>query len=73
MEESPLYLNVNLQDKQDHYFFYFFEFFKDTLGLQTLDRGGRLFRLSINSDHLKFSDQWFIENIIDSFLRDKSS
>jgi len=40
----------------------------DTLGLQTLDSTGRLFKLSVNGDHLRFTDEWFIDNIINSFL-----
>lgn len=44
---------------------------KDTLGLQTLDREGRLFKLAVKGDHLRFSEEWFIDNIINSFLRDK--
>ena len=40
----------------------------DTLGLQTLDKSGRLYKLSVNGDHLQFTDQWFIDNIITPFL-----
>lgn len=42
----------------------------DTLGLQTLDKSGRLHKLSVDGDHLKFTDEWFIENIIQPFLLD---
>ena len=45
-------------------------FNKDTLGLRTLDYNGHLFKLSVNGDHLRFTDKWFVENIIQPFLKD---
>jgi len=40
----------------------------DTLGLQTLDKSGRVHKLAVDGDHLQFSDIWFINNIM-PFLR----
>lgn len=42
----------------------------DTLGLQTLDKSGRLHKLAVNGDHLRFSEEWFLENIVSKFLKD---
>lgn len=41
----------------------------DRLGLKTMDEQGRLKFLESDTDHLQFTDQWFIENIL-PFLRD---
>ncbi len=43
-------------------------FKKDTLGLKTLDTTGRLHKLSCKGDHLRFTEQWFIDNIITPYL-----
>jgi len=40
--------------------------------LRTLDETGRLFKLSVDGDHLRFTDEWFLENIVNAFLRDKN-
>jgi len=45
----------------------------DTIGLQTLDKQGRLFRLSVEGDHLEFKDVWFIDNIVYPFLNDEGA
>lgn len=42
----------------------------DTLGLQTLDKSGRLHKLATDGDHLQFKEEWFLENIVDKFMRD---
>lgn len=42
---------------------------QDWIGLKQLDESGRLFFLKTPGDHLKFSKQWFIDNIINKFLK----
>ncbi|KAK3578213.1 hypothetical protein CHS0354_020582 [Potamilus streckersoni] len=41
---------------------------EDWLGLKEMNNTGRLHFLSLDTDHLKFSESWFISNIIDQFL-----
>lgn len=43
---------------------------KDLLGLQTLDKSGRLFKLATDGDHLQFKEEWFLENIVSKFIHD---
>jgi len=33
-----------------------------------MDEAGKLKFLSIDADHLRFTDQWFLENIIQPYL-----
>jgi len=40
---------------------------EDWLGLQKLDTTGRLKFLSVVGNHLQFTEQWFIQNIIPYF------
>ncbi|XP_060582407.1 palmitoyl-protein thioesterase 1-like isoform X2 [Ruditapes philippinarum] len=42
---------------------------EDKLGLKTLNATGRLHFLSSDSDHLQFTEQWFIDNILNKFLK----
>ena len=42
---------------------------KDLLGLKTMDQQSRIKFLDTNGDHLRFTDQWFIDNII-PYLKD---
>jgi palmitoyl-protein thioesterase len=42
---------------------------KDLLGLKTMDEQSRLKFLESDTDHLQFTDQWFIDQII-PFLKD---
>ncbi|CAF0782012.1 unnamed protein product [Adineta ricciae] len=44
-------------------------YLKDLLGLQVMDKQARLKFLESDTDHLRFSDQWFIDNII-PYLKD---
>ncbi|XP_048414249.1 palmitoyl-protein thioesterase 1 [Stegostoma tigrinum] len=37
---------------------------EDRLGLKTMDKAGKLQFLTVNGDHLQFSEEWFITNII---------
>jgi len=37
---------------------------EDWIGMQQLDRAGKLQFLPCPTDHLQFTDEWFIENII---------
>ncbi|XP_048468810.1 palmitoyl-protein thioesterase 1 isoform X1 [Rhincodon typus] len=37
---------------------------EDRLGLKTMDKAGKLQFLTVNGDHLQFSEKWFITNII---------
>lgn len=39
-------------------------YIKDLLGLKVLDQQSRLKFFQIDADHLRFTDEWFIENII---------
>jgi len=39
-------------------------YIEDWIGLQTLDKEGRLDFLSTEGNHLDFTDEWFIDNII---------
>ena len=43
--------------------------FQDRLGLQQMDKLGKLQFLSVDGDHLQFSEDWFIENIVDKYLK----
>jgi len=42
---------------------------EDWLGLQQLDTESKLHFLTVDGDHLQFTDTWFIENIIKPFLQ----
>ncbi|KAE8737282.1 hypothetical protein FOCC_FOCC017255 [Frankliniella occidentalis] len=41
----------------------------DWIGLRALDETGRLVRLSVDCDHLRFSWPWFYENVVDKYLK----
>jgi len=41
---------------------------EDRIGLKALDEAGRLHFLDVEGDHLQFTRQWFIDNIINVFL-----
>ncbi|XP_063363652.1 palmitoyl-protein thioesterase 1-like [Cydia amplana] len=41
---------------------------EDRLGLQAMDRAGKLAFLSQPGDHLQFDETWFIDNIINKYL-----
>ena len=65
MEESEQYINVNKNNQKYFIEFYYINFFiQDTLGLKTLDQTGRIFKYSINADHLRMTKKWFIDNIL---------
>ncbi|XP_039283760.1 palmitoyl-protein thioesterase 1 [Nilaparvata lugens] len=42
---------------------------EDRLGLQKMDKAGKLHFLEVDGDHLQFEMEWFIDNIINKFLR----
>jgi len=42
---------------------------EDRIGLKTLDESGRLHFLSVEGNHLEFSRQWFIDEIINVYLK----
>lgn len=44
-------------------------YLQDRLGLQQMEKGGRLKLLSVPGDHLEFSEDWFREIIIDEYLK----
>jgi len=44
-------------------------YINDSLGLKIMDQQSRIKFLESDTDHLQFTDQWFIENII-PFLKD---
>lgn len=37
---------------------------QDWIGLKTLDEQGRIVEISTIGEHLEFTEEWFIENII---------
>nr|AIN34691.1 fatty alcohol acetyltransferase [Agrotis segetum] len=41
---------------------------EDRLGLKKMEKEGKLVLISTEGDHLRFSDKWFIENIIKPYL-----
>jgi palmitoyl-protein thioesterase len=41
---------------------------EDRIGLKQLDQEGKIAFLSVDDDHLKFSQQWFIDEIINKYL-----
>ncbi|XP_034239982.1 palmitoyl-protein thioesterase 1-like [Thrips palmi] len=42
---------------------------EDWIGLKRLDTSGRLHRLAIDGDHLKFTEEWFLSTIVDKYLK----
>jgi palmitoyl-protein thioesterase len=44
-------------------------YINDLLGLKTMDEQSRIIFLESDTDHLQFTDQWFIDNII-PYLKD---
>ncbi|KAL7287366.1 hypothetical protein TKK_0018482 [Trichogramma kaykai] len=43
-------------------------YIEDRLGLKEMDEAGKLHFLSIDANHLQFTDMWLVENIISKFL-----
>merc|ERR1711976_527458 len=43
-------------------------YIEDKLGLKELDEAGKLHFLELDGDHLQFSAEWFIENIVKVYL-----
>jgi len=41
---------------------------EDWLGLKQMDSQGKLAFLSVNGDHLQFSDAWFVANVVHPYL-----
>jgi len=42
---------------------------EDYIGLKTLDEAGKIAFLVSEGDHLQFSIQWLIDNVIDVYLK----
>lgn len=42
---------------------------QDWLGLKVMNSTGRLHFLASPGDHLQFTEQWFIDNIVSKFLK----
>lgn len=42
---------------------------KDRLGLQQMDRLGKLKFLAVLGDHVQFDEDWFIQNIVNEYLK----
>lgn len=42
---------------------------EDRIGLKSMNDQGKLHFLSVEGDHLRFTEEWFIENIVDKFLK----
>jgi len=43
---------------------------EDWIGLRKLDSEGKVDFLSVEGDHLRFTDEFFIHNIIEKYLLD---
>jgi hypothetical protein len=43
--------------------------FQDRLGLRAMDMLGKLHFLSVEGDHLQFGQSWFIDNIVNKFMK----
>lgn len=57
------------QDKELYTMFESPLYTEDKLGLKALNATGRIHFLSSDTDHLQFKEQWFIDNIINKFLK----
>lgn len=44
-------------------------FFQDRLGLKVLEESGRLQFLSVPGNHLQFSEEWFLNEIVKKYLK----
>ena len=42
---------------------------EDRIGLKTLDEAGKLHFLSVEGNHLEFSRDWFIQEIVNVYLK----
>ncbi|XP_015180874.1 PREDICTED: palmitoyl-protein thioesterase 1 [Polistes dominula] len=42
---------------------------EDRLGLQEMDKLGKIHFISLEGDHLQFTEEWFVEDIVDKFLK----
>jgi palmitoyl-protein thioesterase len=42
---------------------------QDWLGLRAMDEAGKLVFLSVDGDHLQLDPDWFVENIVNGFLK----
>jgi palmitoyl-protein thioesterase len=45
-------------------------FTKDKLGLKKMKDDGKLVFLSTEGNHMQISTKWFVENVIEAYLRD---
>ncbi|XP_045495750.1 palmitoyl-protein thioesterase 1 [Colias croceus] len=43
-------------------------YLQDRLGLKKMDEAGKLVFLSVDGDHLRFSEDWFIQNVLKPYL-----
>ncbi|KAJ8880988.1 hypothetical protein PR048_017461 [Dryococelus australis] len=43
----------------------------DLLGLRQMEESGRLKFLSVNGNHLQFTDEWFVDNVVKKYLQNK--
>lgn len=57
------------QDKKLYTMFESPLYTEDKLGLKTLNDTGRIHFLSSDTDHLQFTETWFISNILNKFLK----
>ncbi|XP_001603353.1 palmitoyl-protein thioesterase 1 [Nasonia vitripennis] len=44
-------------------------FIEDRLGLKQMDAEGKLHFLSVDGNHLQFTDSWFVGNVIEKYLK----
>ncbi|MPC25419.1 Palmitoyl-protein thioesterase 1 [Portunus trituberculatus] len=43
-------------------------YLEDRLGLKEMDEAGKLKFVSVDGDHLEFSDEWFLQEIVDKYV-----
>ncbi|KAK8375985.1 hypothetical protein O3P69_008602 [Scylla paramamosain] len=43
-------------------------YLEDRLGLKEMDEAGKLQFVSVDGDHLEFSDEWFLQEIVDKYI-----
>ena len=46
-------------------------FTKEKLGLKKMKEDGKLKFIEIEGNHLQFRNEWFIENIVNAYLKNK--
>lgn len=71
LHESKLYTEVGFirsRFRNDGFAIIVYSHFQDRLGLKEMDEAGKLHFLSVNADHLQFTGDWFVDEVIHKFL-----